>query len=149
VLITEGILSESDTILDQQAISEIEDPSRIQKCSPGEAESCQGDIILAPLAAADYPSGAPWGVVVVVQELTLPNTDLVIPPGNYAAIIELSANGELVSAKLDGVTNAKVPFAEEVPAVLTPYVDETGNAGQAGISTCRLGKDICLFWECR
>lgn len=163
-LLTEReFLREPEKVLPAEAISEIEAPERIRRCQPMEANTCQADVVVAPLAREPI-AAAPilvstslleteveLGVVVVAETLPLsPTVDtlLELPPGAYVIFAQQGDDGLIklpVSVRGVEISNGTT-ITGTIPALIMPYIDPN-DPGTVEIFDVGLWKMVCIFWE--
>jgi hypothetical protein len=127
------------------AISEIQEPARVQKCFPGERSTCHADIIVAPITPATIPEpgkSVDLALVILKDAVTFAAADkpenlITLPAGIYIHSIELNENGTpqasddpipRVNVHTRGISNEGKAIDQDVLGVLAPYADADAKA---------------------
>ena len=160
-----GLHDPNAQVLVFDAISEIEQPDRIQECIE-DTEACIADLIIAPVVPpqlidehlSDVPTSLVFqketeiAILVLTESLTMPadaNGDgFELPAGDYVLYAYADSLSEIqVIAR--GIPDPQQPndiIEIAIPAVIMPYVDPNG-VGKVAIYDVSIYDRICLFWE--
>lgn len=130
----------NNLVQSNMAVSEIEQPDRINKCKPASVNNCSADVIAAPIQSSKDSTLV--GILVVTQELNSPLiASSPIAPGSYVIHTDIPVGSVIkhenndINVMLSGVTDAKdIVSSQPINFSFPAFVNDSGDIGRVSIS---------------